>query len=144
MKSAVLSLNRCWPGQTPHPLSRPPGGLDGKNRLLECSICLSSPAAMMLNPFRSYYRTVFPMIPPSLAAHFVRVLAVAGLAAALAGGLAACGRKGSLEPPPRPEAVQQKPGEKEAAADKSAPTIPAVTQPTPDRAKTRFILDPIL
>ena len=56
---------------------------------------------------------------------------------ALALGVAGCGRRGALEPPPDPNAVQKPaPSNGEPAAHKK---VPPITPP-----KTPFVLDPLL
>jgi predicted small lipoprotein YifL len=59
------------------------------------------------------------------------------LAAALALGVAGCGRRGALEPPPDASAVQKPaPSKGEPAARKK---VPPITPPN-----TPFVLDPLL
>jgi len=60
------------------------------------------------------------------------------LVAALALGVAGCGRRGALEPPPDPSAVQ-KPTSAQNGEPAARPKIPPITPP-----KTPFFLDPLL
>jgi predicted small lipoprotein YifL len=67
-----------------------------------------------------------------------RAVSVA-LVAALALGVAGCGRRGALEPPPDPSVVQKPAPSSPTGEPEGRKKVPPITAP-----KTPFFLDPLL
>ena len=63
------------------------------------------------------------------------LLVISGLALAVSG----CGRKGPLEPPPDPSAVNRAPTRTDSTMPEGHHKVPPITPP-----KTPFVLDPLL
>ena len=69
----------------------------------------------------------------------VRIAVIGALVAAL--GLAGCGRKGGLDPPPRATAAADQSAPPGAAPPASPDALPPSTQPLPRRTPIDWLID---
>ena len=71
--------------------------------------------------------------------HLVRIAVIGALVAAL--GLAGCGRKGGLDPPPGATAAADQSAPPGAAPPTSADALPPPVQPLPRRTPIDWLID---